>query len=231
MARLNKRQRVKQLRQRKAERRAIRAAGGQTAIQPASPVRTAADPLRGRPSEVIDTSLRWHIARTAPRMGERARKALSEIGVVQILPRASEVVVRRGRRVVRNTSLIIRTVFIGVRDDQHLDQAKGQAGVTEIVSHPEAEVGPSGNVEQPVLRPARLDPKHLQRFVDALAASEIVEPVGVRVGQDVMVMSGPFASFPAVVEAILPGDRIKVAVSIFGRPSPVELGIADVQVL
>jgi transcriptional antiterminator NusG len=80
-----------------------------------------------------------------------------------------------------------------------------------------------------VLKPARLDAVGLQRFVTAISEGEIVQPVGVEVGDAVLVLTGPFASFPGVVEEILAQDRLKVAVSIFGRASPVELGLADVQ--
>lgn len=51
------------------------------------------------------------------------------------------------------------------------------------------------------------------------------------IGDEVMVTHGPFASFPGIVEAGLdcaiekldPAMRIKVAVNIFGRATPVEL--------
>jgi transcriptional antiterminator NusG len=51
------------------------------------------------------------------------------------------------------------------------------------------------------------------------------------IGDDVIVTNGPFASFPGIVEQGLdvaiekldPGMRIKVAVNIFGRATPVEL--------
>lgn len=51
------------------------------------------------------------------------------------------------------------------------------------------------------------------------------------IGDEVMVTDGPFASFPGIVEQGLdvaigdlePGLRIKVAVNIFGRATPVEL--------
>lgn len=192
---------------------------------------SVAEPIRGRASEVIDTTLLWHMARTVPRMGERARLALREIKVATFVPRASEVVMRRGRRVIRHTPLIIRTAFIGVRDEAHLAEVRSQPGVAEIVLHAEVEAGPAGNVQQIVRRPAHLDPAHLKRFVDALAEGEIVQPVGVRAGSSVVVVTAPFAGYPATVEAILTGDRLRVAVSTFERAPPVELGMADVQIV
>ncbi|MDP4024445.1 hypothetical protein Q8W71_17610 [Methylobacterium sp. NEAU 140] len=230
MARPGKRERERERRQRKAERRAQAAAG---MAPPQDAAAATVEPVRGAFAAVIDDTLCWHLARTKPLLGPLGRQhldeALKEGQVRAYRPRASEVVVRRGRRVVRHVPLLIRTLIIGVRDRDHLDTVAALPGVAEIVSHPEDEGNAEGNVAGVVMRPARLDPVALQGFMIALAAGEIVRPVGISVGEQVVVMTGSFASFPAVVEAILPGDRIKVAVSIFGRPSPVELGIADVQ--
>lgn len=59
------------------------------------------------------------------------------------------------------------------------------------------------------------------------------------IGDQVRVIDGPFASFPGIVEKGLdvaieeldPEMRIKVAVSLFGRPTPVELEITQVEKL
>lgn len=219
MNRAGKKQRERARKQRRAERKA--------AGVPAAKASVAA-PVLGATAVKIDPALSWHIARTLPRMGERALKALKEAQVDWYQPRTSEVVVRRGRRVVRSTPLLMRTVFIGVRDVDHLAQARSQPGVSEIVSHPEPEGGPEGNIASLVMRPARLDPDELQRLADRLAEAEIVQPTGISVGQSVLVRDGPFASFPGVVEAILPNDRIRVGVSLFGRMSPIVLDIAKV---
>lgn len=222
----NKRRRERERRQRREQRRVERPA---PVAQSAPSARSIADPICGVASPVIDPALCWYIAKTTPRMGERALEALQAAKVVTYQPRASEVVVRRGRRVVRHTPMLIRTVFIGVADAEHLDEAKAVPGVAELVCYPVEDATTRGNIAGPVLKPARLDAVGLQRFVDAIARGEIAEPIGIRTGDSVVVTNGPFASFPAVVEEILPGDRLKVAVSIFGRASPVELGLADVR--
>lgn len=224
MGNLNKRQRERARQQRRSERRAQRA--NPSAAKPAAGAST--EPKRGTAPVVINPARHWHIARLMPRMGERAIKDLTKAGVTVFQPRTSKVVVRLRRRVVRSAQLLPRTIFIGVRDEAHLAVIRGTQGLTEIVSRPEEEGGPEGNVTGLVLRPARLDPVALQRFADAVAEGEIVAAVGVVVGQGVLVLEGPFASFPAIIEAVLPGDKVKVGVSLFGRPVPLVLDLAKV---
>ncbi|MDH2311443.1 hypothetical protein [Methylobacterium brachiatum] len=232
MSKLGKKQRERARRQRRAERRA---AQGSISAQPsigAASGPSAADPVRGGASSFIDPTLRWHMIKTAPLLGPLGRRclddALKQREVRAFRPRASEIVVRRGRRVVRHTPLLVKTLIVGVKDQEHLDAVVGLPGVAEAVTYSAIDTENEGNIPGLVRRVARLDPKALQRFFDAVAEGEIVKPVGVEVGSNVVVMVGPFASFPAIVEAILPNDRLKITVSIFGHPSPVELGIADV---
>lgn len=48
-------------------------------------------------------------------------------------------------------------------------------------------------------------------------------------GDSVKVIEGPFASFVGTIEAVNEKGKIKVSVSIFGRPTPVELDFSQVE--
>jgi len=53
--------------------------------------------------------------------------------------------------------------------------------------------------------------------------------INISEGDSVKVIEGPFASFVGTVEAVSEKGKVKVNVSIFGRPTPVELDFSQVE--
>ncbi|OIO54719.1 MAG: transcription termination/antitermination protein NusG [Alphaproteobacteria bacterium CG_4_10_14_0_2_um_filter_63_37] len=81
-------------------------------------------------------------------------------------------------------------------------------------------------------RPQPLTKRELDRIVQQIEeGKEKPRPkINFDVGESVRVIDGPFANFSGVVEQISPEKgKVKVAVSIFGRPTPVELDFGQVE--
>jgi transcriptional antiterminator NusG len=83
--------------------------------------------------------------------------------------------------------------------------------------------------------PYRIPAKFIEPFIELAASGKYdfhPEEHGYDLGMQVRVTDGPFASFPAVVTSIdltLKEGRINVEVNIFGRPTPVELDLQQIE--
>ena len=83
-------------------------------------------------------------------------------------------------------------------------------------------------------KPKALQEKEVERIVGQINRSRTEEPTDVpfQAGDAVKVNDGPFADFSgSVSEVNLERRKVKVMVSIFGRPTPVELDFLQVELL
>ena len=81
-------------------------------------------------------------------------------------------------------------------------------------------------------KPTPITDKEIQRILGQVSESAINQKSGItfEIGEKVKVCDGPFASFTGLVEEINEEkSRLKVSVSIFGRPTPVDLGFNEVE--
>lgn len=66
--------------------------------------------------------------------------------------------------------------------------------------------------------------KRLLGIVDEKAAAAPVEEIPFLIGQAVQITEGPFTDFSGTVEEVMPEKgKVRVSVSLFGRPTSVEL--------
>jgi len=84
------------------------------------------------------------------------------------------------------------------------------------------------------LKPQAISEKEASRYFGGVAAAQAAPKreitIDYEIGDSVKVNAGPFASFNGVVEELdFEKSRVKVAVSIFGRATPVELGFDEVE--
>ncbi|MFN3961093.1 MAG: transcription termination/antitermination protein NusG [Parvularculaceae bacterium] len=148
-----------------------------------------------------------------------AEKGMADLFEEVFVPTEEVTEVRRGRKINTERRYLPGYVLVKmVLNDQTYHLIKDTPKVTGFLG--------SGNRPMPVS----------QREVDRIrgvVTDSIERPrstITFEIGENVRVTDGPFASFSGVVEDVDEDQqRVKVAVSIFGRATPVELEFAQVE--
>ena len=86
----------------------------------------------------------------------------------------------------------------------------------------------------PGRKPEKLKDSEIDRILGHIDASKSREVSELKFspGNKVKVIDGPFSDFTGTVEEVNPlKSKVKVAVSIFGRPTPVELDVLQIEIL
>lgn len=105
-------------------------------------------------------------------------------------------------------------------DDDSWYAVRNTPGVTGFVA---------GNAQ----KPTPLSRREVERFLGVQEEEEKAKPrfkPEWEVGEQVRVVTGPFADFNGIIEEInIDQQKVVVLVNIFGRDTPVELGFSDIQ--
>ena len=86
----------------------------------------------------------------------------------------------------------------------------------------------------PGRRPERLKKSEVDRILGQIDSNKTTEAPVMKFnrGDKVKVIDGPFSDFAGTVEETIPlKSKVKVTVSIFGRPTPVELDVLQIEFL
>jgi transcriptional antiterminator NusG len=173
-------------------------------------------------------SMRWYIVHAYSNFEKKVAEAIRE-GAAQrglsdsfeeiLVPTEQVMEVRRGRKVSAERKFFPGYVLVKCDlSDQVFSLIKNTPKVTGFLG---ADNKPMPISEEEALR------------IKGQVAEGVERPkptIMFEVGETVRVADGPFASFNGLVEEIDEArSRLKVAVSIFGRPTPVELEFGQVE--
>jgi transcription termination/antitermination protein NusG len=177
-------------------------------------------------------SARWYIVHAYSNFEKKVAEQIKETAiqkglghkVEQILVPSEEITETvRGRKKVTERRFFPGYVLVKMElDDATYHLVKDTPKVTGFLG---ADAGK---------RPTPVSEKEVQRILGVVeeGGDRPAQMITFDLGEKVRVTDGPFASFEGLVEEVDEGrQRLKVAVSIFGRATPVELEYAQVEKL
>lgn len=172
--------------------------------------------------------MKWYVAHTYSGHEKKAvmylESAFANAGIPDylgrvVMPTQEVVEMRQGKRSSTQKKFLPGYVLIQMcLSEQTQRLVTNTPGITNFV----------GAAGQPVPIPQN-EVDHVLGQMDTSREKDIVE-MKFNVGDAVKVVDGPFADFSGTISEVnLERSKIKVMVSIFGRPTPVELDFLQVQ--
>ena len=175
----------------------------------------------------VNPNLKWFIVNVQTSCEQMAKASIEErvrslhleekFGQI-LIPAESVVELVNGKKATRSRKFFPGYIFVQMAlDDQTWHLVRNGSKVTGFVG---GKVRPPEVPEHEVLRVT----KQME-----VGAEKVQPKVRFQVGEAVMVIDGPFSNFNGTVEEInQEKGKVKVLVSIFGRPTPVELDFVQV---
>jgi transcriptional antiterminator NusG len=168
---------------------------------------------------------RWYVVHTYSGHENKVKKDLMsrieslsmENAIFQIeVPEEKVIEIKDGKRVEKPRKLFPGYVLVEmILDDESWTVVRNTPGVTSFVG--------AG------AKPVPLNEREVRKILRRTTSGKTRVQIDLKVGEHVKVISGPFADFSGEILEISPErGKLKVSVSIFGRPTPVELEFAQV---
>jgi transcriptional antiterminator NusG len=207
-----------------------------------------APPLPGkRPREVIpedelfQPGRAWYVVHTYSGYEDRVKTNLDQriksmdaqdLVFRVVVPSVDEIEIRDGQRRTVPRKIFpgyVLVQMIGLKQDDpaatEQDKVQSSKAWTVVRNSP----GVTGFVGSGTA-PTPLEEAEVRSIIKQMKADEPRVKVGFQVGQSVRVTDGPFSDFVGTVDDInTEKGKVKVAVSIFGRETPVELDFLQVE--
>ena len=170
----------------------------------------------------------WYVVHTYSGYEERVKKNLEQRvksmdsgdDVFQVvIPTEDEIEVRNGQRRTVTRKILPGYVLVEMNmKDESWSLVRNTPGVTGFVG--------SGN------KPTPLQEDEVDRILKQMEAEAPRVKPGLRQGQSVRVIDGPFLDFVGLVDEVSQEKgKVKVLLSLFGRETPVELDFLQVEKL
>ena len=176
---------------------------------------------------MAENQKQWYVVHTYSGYEERVRKNLEQriksmdSGEVfqVIIPTEEETEVKNGQRRKVTKKILPSYILVQMKmSDQSWNIVRNTPGVTGFV----------GNEN----KPAPLPEEEVNRILKQMEAEAPRIRVGLRQGQSIRVIDGPFIDFMGTVDDINEKrGKVKVLLSLFGRETPVELDFLQVEKL
>ncbi len=178
------------------------------------------------PPEEIPEGAAWYVVHTYSGYENKVKRNLEyrvESSGMQdrvyrvVVPVEEEVDIKEGQRRVVERRVFPGYVFVQMSmDDDAWYLVHNTPGVTSFVG--------SGS------KPTPLRDEEVERILKRIEAEEPTVRVSFREGQRVQIVDGPFSDFHGIVDEIdMERGKVRLLVSFFGRETPVELDLLQVE--
>jgi transcriptional antiterminator NusG len=171
---------------------------------------------------------RWYVVHTYSGHENKVKLALEKTVQAQgmeelvsrvIIPTENVTEMKNGKRTISTRKFFPSYILVEMDlTDEILHVINNTPGVSRLIG--------SGQ------RPSPLREEEVERILEAIDTGKAkpTPEIPFNIGEHVKVVDGPFSDFTGVVEEInAERGKLKVMVSIFGRPTPVELDFLQVK--
>jgi transcriptional antiterminator NusG len=182
-------------------------------------------------------SKKWFVLRVQSGKEDTVRRSLEkrvnaegaqDVVASVLVPTESVAEIKAGKRRVRERKKYPGYIFVELevcdQDDNEKKQKKDQ--LVDKAWYLIRETSGIGDFVGPGSKPAPMTEREVEKMLGDAQKREDSPQVKIdfRVGDSVKIKQGPFENFDGMVEEVMPNKGlVKVVVTIFGRPTPVEL--------